>query len=38
MNIDKAAVIEIVLAVIFLVFLFSGTVYAYATGPIPFVQ
>lgn len=36
MKIDKAAIIEIVLAVVFLVFLFSGTVYAYVAGPIPF--
>lgn len=31
---DKDALIEIVIAVVFLAFLFSGTVYAYATGPI----
>jgi hypothetical protein len=34
---DKEAIIEITLVVAFLIFVFSGTVYAYATGPIPFI-
>jgi hypothetical protein len=38
MNIDMDAVIEVAATVVFLMFLFAGTVYAYVAGPIPFIQ